>query len=104
MFWIVFKGCQRKVYFVSVLKYLFKICMAFSFRFIFADDTHVNIPKIYRKVEMKYSKLGLEDFEFRYYNKTYFAGLETQIPNAYCNGMLQVRLIHFLLITFSYKT
>lgn len=48
---------------------------------------------------MKYSKLGLEDFEFRYYNKTYFAGLETQIPNAYCNGMLQVMFTNFQLIT-----
>uniref|UniRef100_A0A0L8I679 USP domain-containing protein n=1 Tax=Octopus bimaculoides TaxID=37653 RepID=A0A0L8I679_OCTBM len=54
------------------------------------DDALVNIPKRYRKVEIKYSKLGIDDFEFRYYNKTNFAGLETQIPNAYCNGMLQV--------------
>jgi len=48
------------------------------------------VPKRYQRVEIKYSKLGVEDFDFRYYNKTNFAGLETHIPNAYCNGLLQV--------------
>ncbi|CAB3984483.1 PAN2-PAN3 deadenylation complex catalytic subunit PAN2 isoform X1, partial [Paramuricea clavata] len=47
------------------------------------------VPKIYRRVEMRYSKLGVDDFNFQHYNKTSFAGLEIHIPNAYCNCMLQ---------------
>ncbi|XP_077977957.1 PAN2-PAN3 deadenylation complex catalytic subunit PAN2-like [Glandiceps talaboti] len=54
------------------------------------DPFMLMVPKKYRRVEIKYSKLGVEDFDFKHYNKTNFAGLETHIPNAYCNSMLQV--------------
>jgi PAB-dependent poly(A)-specific ribonuclease subunit 2 len=62
---------------------------------ISGDDPFIQVPKKYRKVEIKYSKLGVEDFDFRHYNKTNFAGLETHIPNAYCNAMLQVSTVCF---------
>ena len=39
---------------------------------------------------MRYTKL--DDFDFRHYNKTNFAGLTAEYSNSYCNGMLQVGL------------
>ncbi|KAI9104701.1 ubiquitin carboxyl-terminal hydrolase-domain-containing protein [Phlyctochytrium arcticum] len=48
------------------------------------------IPKYYRQVEIKYSKFGVEDFDFGFYNKTPFGGLETHITNSYCNSLLQM--------------
>lgn len=50
---------------------------------------------VLNQVTIKYSKLGLEDFDFKHYNRTLFAGLEPHIPNAYCNCMIQVGRINF---------
>ena len=49
-----------------------------------------NIPNYYKKMEIKYSKFGIEDFDFDYYNNTPFAGLETSFANSYCNAILQL--------------
>lgn len=50
----------------------------------------VRPPKQFRWVEIKYSKLGVDDFNFGRYNPTIFAGLENSLPNSYCNSCLQV--------------
>ncbi|KAL7423333.1 poly(A)-specific ribonuclease [Cryptotrichosporon argae] len=52
------------------------------------------IPKYYRKVEIKYSRFGVEDFDFEYYNRTEFSGLETDILNSYTNALLQA--LHYI--------
>ncbi|KAG0240611.1 poly(A)-specific ribonuclease [Actinomortierella wolfii] len=54
------------------------------------DLTTGKMPKYYKRVEIKYSKFGVEDFDFGFYNKTKFGGLETHIANSYCNALLQV--------------
>ncbi|EMD34423.1 hypothetical protein CERSUDRAFT_117294 [Gelatoporia subvermispora B] len=51
------------------------------------------IPKAYRKVEIEYSKFGVEDFDFGFYNRTEYSGLETHILNSYTNPILQ--LMHY---------
>ena len=63
------------------------------------------IPRVFRKVEIEYSKFGVEDFDFGYaqrvlswsgtdgqcsfYNKTPYSGLETHILNSYTNSVVQ---------------
>ena len=51
-------------------------------------DTSV-VPVMYRAVEIKYSRFGVEDFDFAFYNKTQFGGLETHIKCSYMNSLLQ---------------
>ncbi|KAL7004824.1 poly(A)-specific ribonuclease [Cystobasidiomycetes sp. EMM_F5] len=54
-----------------------------------SDLTQKIMPKYYRKVEIKYSKFGVDDFDFAFYNKTPYSGLETHIVNSYTNALLQ---------------
>jgi PAB-dependent poly(A)-specific ribonuclease subunit 2 len=59
----------------------------------FADENvsiEHGIPNYYRTVKIKYSRFGVEDFDFGFYNKTEYAGLETDIRNSYCNSLLQM--------------
>src|SRR2546421_6547382 len=44
----------------------------------------------YSNVEIKYSRFGVDDFDFRYYNKTPYSGLETHISNSFVNSLLQL--------------
>lgn len=50
------------------------------------------IPKFYRQLRIHYSKFGVDDFDFRYYNRTRFSGLETQVMDGtvHCNALLQL--------------
>ena len=49
-----------------------------------------DVPLIYRNVEIKYSRFGVDDFDFEFYNKTPYSGLETHIANSYTNPFLQL--------------
>lgn len=48
------------------------------------------VPTWYQVVEIRYSKFGVDDFDFAYYNSTKLSGLETHIVNSYANGLLQL--------------
>lgn len=54
------------------------------------DYSDSDVPPMYRRVEIEYSKFGVEDFDFGFYNKTDYSGLETHILNSYTNPILQV--------------
>ncbi|KAG2231202.1 hypothetical protein INT48_005923 [Thamnidium elegans] len=54
------------------------------------DPNVINMPRYYQHVEIQYSKFGVDDFDFGYYNSTPYGGLETHIRNSYCNSFLQV--------------
>jgi PAB-dependent poly(A)-specific ribonuclease subunit 2 len=51
---------------------------------------NTSIPNYYRRMEIQYSKFGIEDFDFDFFNSTRFAGLETSVANTYCNAILQL--------------
>lgn len=57
------------------------------------------IPKRYRWVELKHSK---SDADYEPFNKSNLCGLAANLPNNYCNVMLQVGVLIFLLFTRIY--
>ncbi|KAH7375292.1 PAB-dependent poly(A)-specific ribonuclease subunit PAN2 [Plectosphaerella cucumerina] len=58
-----------------------------------SSDRKTDCPPMYRNVDIKYSKFGVDDFDFGFYNKTPYSGLEIHISNSYANSLLQV--LHF---------
>lgn len=52
------------------------------------------MPSYYQLKTIEYSKFGVEDFDFEFYNRTPFSGLETHIENSYANAYLQA--LHYL--------
>ncbi|XP_071541540.1 PAN2-PAN3 deadenylation complex catalytic subunit PAN2 isoform X1 [Panulirus ornatus] len=50
----------------------------------------VHVPWRYRKIEIKYGKHGMDDFDYDQYNRTSFSGLDMSLPNSYCNPMIQM--------------
>ncbi|KAI9673043.1 MAG: poly(A)-specific ribonuclease [Caeruleum heppii] len=56
----------------------------------FSGELKAEVPVMYRNVEIKYSRFGVDDFDFKYYNKTEYSGLETHIVNSYSNPLLQL--------------
>ena len=46
-------------------------------------------PIYYLPQKMAYSKFGVADFDFRYFNQTSYSGLEIHIVNSYANPLLQ---------------
>lgn len=53
------------------------------------DTDAAGMPGYYRLMMIQYSRFGVEDFDFGFYNKTRFSGLESNIDNAYANAYLQ---------------
>ncbi|KAH3679886.1 hypothetical protein WICMUC_000629 [Wickerhamomyces mucosus] len=49
-----------------------------------------NPPNAFKKLEILYSKFGVEDFDFDSYNSTYFSGLESHVDNSYTNALIQL--------------
>ena len=54
------------------------------------NATKSDVPITYRNVEIKYSRFGVDDFDFEFYNRTQYSGLETHIANSYTNPLLQL--------------
>lgn len=58
--------------------------------FKFKDLDFFKVPQCYSKLLIKYSRFGIEDFNFDIFNNTNFSGLENNLDNSYLNSILQI--------------
>lgn len=58
--------------------------------FRFKELSFFKIPNCYHKLLIKYSRFGIEDFNFDVFNNTTFSGLENNLDNSYLNSILQI--------------
>ncbi|KAI3321081.1 PAB-dependent poly(A)-specific ribonuclease subunit PAN2 [Xylariaceae sp. AK1471] len=54
------------------------------------ESHKIEVPELYQNIEIKYSKFGIDDFDFGYFNKSQYSGLQNHIVNAYTNPLLQI--------------
>ena len=47
-------------------------------------------PGLYQQKTISYTKLGVSGFDFEFYNRTVFSGLENTLRDSYINGALQM--------------
>jgi hypothetical protein len=47
-------------------------------------------PGLYQQKTISYTKLGVSGFDFEFYNRTPFSGLENTLPNSIVNGAIQM--------------
>lgn len=59
-----------------------------------------DIPNAFKKQSISYSKFGVDDFDFDFYNRTEFAGLEIHSGNSFMNPLFQ--LYRFIPSFFNY--
>ena len=60
------------------------------FVFVADHEAVLNVGSKYKKVEVTYNKQGIEEIDYRMFNKTVFVALESLVPNAYCNALVQM--------------
>lgn len=58
--------------------------------FEYKNLNNFKVPNCYSNLKIQYSKFGIEDFDFNYYNKTKYSGLENHLDNSYINSLLQL--------------
>ncbi|RCK60381.1 PAB-dependent poly(A)-specific ribonuclease subunit PAN2 [Candida viswanathii] len=55
------------------------------------STNNCKVPNCYSRLQIQYSKFGVKDFDFSYYNRTKdYCGLENHTDNSYINSLLQL--------------
>jgi PAB-dependent poly(A)-specific ribonuclease subunit 2 len=49
-----------------------------------------DVPNAYKQLSIMYSKFGVDDFDFDFYNKTRYSGLEINSGNSFLNPIIQL--------------
>ncbi|RLV94499.1 PAB-dependent poly [Spathaspora sp. JA1] len=60
--------------------------------FQYKNSNLSSVPNCYSRLQIQYSKFGVRDFDFEFYNKTngLYCGLENHTDNSYINSLLQL--------------
>lgn len=58
--------------------------------FEYRSQDKFKVPNCYSSLKIQYSKFGVEDFDFSFYNRTKYSGLENHLDNSYINSLLQL--------------